>query len=112
MHDDDERRVESDDAPAGERGTAEPRPADDGPDAETVGRKRAFPLALIAGLGGWKVYEAIAVDTVAETVSPSLYVLGVAAFAISVLGPRSWQLLTFFAGAILCLAAIAVGANL
>jgi hypothetical protein len=87
----------------------------DGPppgDIDASPRRRAFPLLLVAGLGAWKVYQAIAAETVRATVSPSLYVLGLAAFAVSLLGPRPLQLVTFFAGAVLCLAAIAVGAKL
>jgi hypothetical protein len=86
---------------------------DDDPssDVDAPARRRTFPLLLIAGLGVWKVHQAIVAETVGATVSPSLYVLGLGAFAVSLLGPRPLQLVTFFAGAVLCLAAIAVGAK-
>ena len=80
-------------------------------DADVPPRRRTFPLLLIAALGAWKICHAIAAETVRATVSPSLYVLGLAAFAVSILGPRPLQVVTFFAGAVLCLAAIAVGAQ-
>ncbi len=68
--------------------------------------RRSFPLLLIALLAVWKIYEAIAAETVHASVAPSLYTLGLGGFAVSVLGPRSLRLATFLAGAILCLAAI------
>ena len=74
---------------------------------ETPVRRRAFPLALIAGLAAWKAYDAVVAETMRAAAAPSLYVLGLAVFAVSVLGPRRLQLVTFFAGATLCLAAMA-----
>jgi hypothetical protein len=68
---------------------------------------RPFALLLIALLGVWKVYEAVAADTLEATIAPSLYALGLGGFAVSLLGPRVLQVVTFFVGAALCLAAIA-----
>ncbi len=76
------------------------------PDAHTS--RRRFALVLVGVLGVWKAYEAIAAATVHATIAPSLYLLGLASFAVSLLGPRRLQVATFFAGAVLCLAAIAV----
>jgi hypothetical protein len=59
-------------------------------------------------LGVWKAYEAVVASTVHAAVPPSLYTAGLGAFAVSMLGPRRLQLATFFAGAVLCLAAIAL----
>ena len=82
---------------------ADEESADDVPE-----RRRAFALLLIAGLAAWKAYDAVVAETMQAAVAPSLYVLGVATFAASLLGPRRLQLVTFFAGAVLCLAAMAV----
>jgi hypothetical protein len=76
-------------------------------DDEQRRQRRRFPLLLIALLAVWKVYEAIAAETVHASIAPSLYLLGLGSFAVSFLGPRSLRLLTFFAGGVLCLAAIA-----
>jgi hypothetical protein len=70
--------------------------------------RRTLALVLVAGIGAWKLYDAIVAETVRATVAPSLYVLGLAAFAVSLLGPRRLQVVAFFAGAALCLAAMAL----
>jgi len=80
---------------------------DDQSDDDVPERRRAFALLLIAGFAVWKAYEAVFAATMQAAVAPSLYLLGVATFAASLLGPRRLQLVTFFAGAALCLAAIA-----
>ena len=86
------------------------------PDDETAVRdgrapRRSFAVVLVAVLGMWKVYEAIAAATVDATIAPSLYLLGLGSFAVSLLGPRKLRLATFFVGAMLCLAAIGVEAR-
>lgn len=90
---------------------ARPDAGDDVPPADGRGERRPFALVLIVVLGAWKIYEAIVADTVGATIAPSLYALGLGGFAVSILGPRSLQLLTFFAGALLCLVAIGVEAR-
>src|SRR5258706_15110005 len=85
----------------------------DDPDDETPppdARRAGGPFAwgLVGVLAAWKIYEAIAAATVHATIAPSLYLLGLASFAVSLLGPRRLQVPTFFAGAMLCLAAIGV----
>jgi hypothetical protein len=75
--------------------------------ADERARRRPFAAVFIVLFAAWKVYEAIAAETVRATIAPSLYALGLGGFAVSLLGPRSLQLLTFFAGAVLCLMAIA-----
>ena len=67
-----------------------------------------FALVVIALLGVWKLYEALVAPTAREAIPPSLYTLGVATFAVSLRGPRRFQLATFFAAAVLCLGAIAL----
>jgi hypothetical protein len=74
-------------------------------------RRHAFSLAAIAGLAIWKVYEALAADTMQAAIAPSLYTMGLAGFAVSILGPKSLQLVTFLAGAALCVGAIAIAAH-
>lgn len=69
---------------------------------------RRFALVLVTGLGVWKVYEAFAAETMRATLPPSLYAAGLAGFGASLLGPRRLRLVAFFAGAALCLAAIAL----
>ncbi len=86
---------------------APPDSGEEDPPAASRSERRSFALVLIVVLGAWKIYEAIVAATVRETVAPSLYVLGLGGFAVSILGPRSAQLFTFFAAAILCLVAIA-----
>jgi hypothetical protein len=72
-------------------------------------RPRAhFALLLIALLGTWKLYEAFAAPSMRIAVPASLYAFGLAVFALSLLGPRRWQLAAFFTGAALCLGAIAL----
>jgi hypothetical protein len=78
-------------------------------DEEPAPPRRPFALVLIVLLGALKIYEAIVAETVRATIPPSLYALGLAGFAVSIVGPRSLQLVTFFAGAILCLTAIGLG---
>jgi len=90
--------------------TRSPDPDTPSPDDGT--RRRPFALVLIAALGAWKTYEAIAAATVQATIAPSLYLLGLGSFAVSLLGPRRLQVPTFLAGAALCLAAIGVETRL
>ncbi len=84
------------------------RPDDGTPSPDDGTRRRPFALVLVAVLGAWKMYEAIAAATVQATIAPSLYLLGLGSFAVSMLGPRRLQVPTFLAGAALCLAAIGV----
>ena len=84
------------------------RPDDGTPSPDDGTRRRPFALVLLAVLGAWKTYEAIAAATVQATIAPSLYVLGLGSFAVSLVGPRRLQVPTFLAGAALCLAAIGV----
>jgi hypothetical protein len=67
---------------------------------------RRFAAPLVGVLGVWKLWEALVAETVAAAVSPSLYTLGFATFAATLFGPRRFQVIGFFAGATLCLAAI------
>jgi hypothetical protein len=83
-------------------------PPDDEPPVDDRAFRRPFALVLVAVLSAWKVYEAIAAATVHATIAPSLYLLGLGNFAVSLLGPRRLQVPTFFAGAVLCLAAIGI----
>ena len=83
-----------------------PDPDTQSPDVGTP--RRPFALVLVGVLGAWKTYEAIAAATVQATIAPSLYLLGLGSFAVSLLGPRRLQVPTFLAGAALCLAAIAI----
>src|SRR5262249_34231622 len=53
---------------------------DDAP--ERSPRRHAFSLAAIAGLTVWKVYEALAADTMQAAIAPSLYTMGLAGFAV------------------------------
>jgi hypothetical protein len=77
--------------------------------ADVSPRPRAhFALVLIALLGTWKLYEAFAAPSMRIAIPASLYAFGLAVFAMSLLGPRRWQLAAFFAGAALCLAATAL----
>jgi hypothetical protein len=98
----------SDDTDAEEHDEAS-REGDDAP--EPPPRRYAFSLAAIAGLAIWKVYEALAADTMQAAIAPSLYTMGLAGFAVSILGPKSLQLVTFLAGAALCVGAIAIAAH-
>ncbi len=70
-------------------------------------RRHAFSLVAIGVLALWKIYQAIAADSARAAIPPSMYTLGLAGFAVSILGPRSLQLATFLAGAALCIGAIA-----
>jgi len=74
-------------------------------------RRHAFALAAIAGLVIWKIYEAFTADTMQAALAPSLYTMGLAGFAVSILGPKSLQLVTFLVGAALCVGAIAIAAH-
>lgn len=104
------------DGGAGEEGDEVPPSGDEvppsGDDApEPALRRHAFALVAIAALAVWKMYEALAADTMQAAIAPSLYTLGLAGFAVSILGPKSLQLVTFLAGAALCVGAIAVAAR-
>ena len=70
------------------------------------GGPTSVAVSLTKATGG--SYEAIAAATVQATIAPSLYLLGLGSFAVSLLGPRRLQVPTFLAGAALCLAAIGV----
>ena len=70
-------------------------------------RRHAFSLLAIVVLAVWKIYEAIMADTMRATIAPSLYTMGLAGFAVSILGPKPLQIVTFLAGAALCVGAIA-----
>jgi hypothetical protein len=83
-------------------------PDDETPPPDALTSRRPFALVLVGVLAVWKIYEAIAAATVHATIAPSLYLLGLGSFAVSLLGPRRLQVPTFFAGAVLCLAAIGV----
>ena len=71
-------------------------------------RRYAFSLLAISVLAVWKAYEAIIADTMRAAISPSLYIMGLAGFAVSILGPRPLQAVTFLVGAALCIAAISL----
>jgi hypothetical protein len=83
-------------------------PSADGDASAFVPRQHAFSLLAIAILAVWKVYEAIVADTMRAAISPSLYLMGLAGFAVSILGPRVLQAVTFLLGAALCIAAISL----
>ena len=101
-------RSSDDDPPGQEQGE---RDHDDreaaAAESEAYPRSR-FALVLIIVLGTWKSYEAVVAPTMRIAIPPSLYTAGLGAFAVSLLGPRRVQLVTFFAGAVLCLLAIAL----
>ncbi len=102
----DERR----DRPRPEPGTPDdPAGADDVP--EPALRRHAVSLAAIGALGIWKIYEALVAPTMQTAIAPSLYTMGLAGFAVSILGPKSLRLATFLGGAALCVAAIALAAR-
>ncbi|HEY2387168.1 MAG TPA: hypothetical protein VGK30_09420 [Candidatus Binatia bacterium] len=79
--------------------------------AEPSLRRHAFALAAIAALAVWKVYEALTADTMQAALAPSLYTMGLGGFAVSILGPKSLQLVTFLVGAALCIGAIAIATH-
>src|SRR5262249_8182752 len=87
---------------AGRRVTADRDPEEPASPAEGesfVPRRHAFSLVAIGVLAIWKIYQAIAADSARAAIPPSMYILGLAGFAVSILGPRSLQLATFLAGA-------------